>query len=252
MHHAGTAQLNPARVLTNATTTSLALEATEIKLGARLRERKVRRSKARDRVRSKHSSQKLSHRALQVRHRDTAIDAQSFDLKEHRIVRGIGSIATKYTAGRDHPNRRAATLHRMNLDGRRLRAKREAVSRVERVLPPSRRMVFGNIERGEVVEVGFDLATVFDRVAKRDEDVFQTLTQQSDRMTMSGAWTTPGHCDVDTLARRTRSFDETLEILLGLVQRLHESGLVGLDKLTKRRAFFRRNTADQLLGRREG
>src|SRR5215213_3164721 len=56
MHHSGTAQLDPTRVLANSTTTSLALEATEIKLGARLSERKVRRSKARNSVRSKHSS----------------------------------------------------------------------------------------------------------------------------------------------------------------------------------------------------
>ena len=115
MHHAGTAQLDPARVLTDATTTSLALEATEIKLGARLRKRKVGWAKARDRVRPEHSPQKLSHRAFQVRHRDAAVDAQSFDLKEHRIVRGIGSIATKYTSGRDHSDGRAATLHCMNL-----------------------------------------------------------------------------------------------------------------------------------------
>ena len=44
---------------------------------------------------------------LQVRHRDAAIDTQSFDLEKHRIVRGIGSIATKYATGRDHSDRHA-------------------------------------------------------------------------------------------------------------------------------------------------
>jgi len=46
MHHAGAAQLNPAGVFTYATAGSITLEATEIKLCTRLRERKVRRAKA--------------------------------------------------------------------------------------------------------------------------------------------------------------------------------------------------------------
>ena len=59
----------------------------------------------------------------------------------------------------------------MNLDGRCLGAKREAVGRVER----AGRVVFGNVERVEVVEVRFDLAAVFDRVSKRYKDIFQTF-----------------------------------------------------------------------------
>src|ERR1041385_6344767 len=150
-------------------------------------------------------------------HRDTTIDAQSFNLEEHRIVRGIRSVAPKHATGRDHPDRHATTLHRVNLHGRSLRTKRETLSRVERVLPRARRVVLGNIERVEVVEIRFDLAVVFDRVTKRDEDVFQTLAQQSDRMTMAGAWATSRHRDVDTLARRSCRFDVTCQTKLDLI-----------------------------------
>jgi hypothetical protein len=70
-----------------------------------------------------------------MRHRDAAIDTQTFNLKEHRIVRRIGSVAAKHSAGCDHAHRHATTLHRVNLHGRSLRTKREAVGCVERVLP---------------------------------------------------------------------------------------------------------------------
>src|SRR5262249_55271551 len=122
MHHPRTAQLDPARVFTNATTRAFAFEATEIELRARLSERKVRRPEARDRVRPEHSSQKLRDRTFQMRHRDAAVNAQSFNLEEHRIVRRIRRVAPKHTAGCDHPNRHATTLHRVNLHGGSLRA----------------------------------------------------------------------------------------------------------------------------------
>ena len=48
-------------------------------------------------------------------------------------------------------------------------------------------MVLRNVERIEVVEVGFDLATVFDCITESDEDIFETLTQQRDRMAMAGS-----------------------------------------------------------------
>src|SRR5690242_7146923 len=127
MNHSRAAELDPAGVLADATPGAFALEATEIKLRARLGEGKVRRAKTRDRVGAKHAAQKLRHCSLQMRHRDAAIHAESLDLVEHRIVRRVGRVATKNTSGRDHANRHAATLHRMNLHGGCLRTKREAV-----------------------------------------------------------------------------------------------------------------------------
>src|SRR6185503_15440328 len=67
-----------------------------------------------------------------------------------------------------------------------------------------------------------------------------------------GAWATSRHRDVDTLARRSCRFDVSFQVLLGLVQRLHQSGFSGLDELTESSTSFRRDTADQLLGGCEG
>src|ERR1051325_1243916 len=118
MHHPGTTQFDPAGILADATTAAPAFEATEIKLRTRLREWEIRRPKTRHRVSAKHAPQKLRDRSLQVRHRDAAVDTETLDLKEHRVVRRIGSIATKHAPRRDHAHRNTATLHRVNLDGR--------------------------------------------------------------------------------------------------------------------------------------
>src|SRR5215217_4862044 len=140
-------------------------------------------------------------------HRYAAIDTKTFHLEEHRIVSGIGSITPKHTARRNHPDRHATTLHRVNLDSRGLGAKRETVSGVERVLRRAGRMVGRNIERIEVVEVSLYLAVVFDGVPQCHKDVFQSFAQESDRMAMSGAWAPARQCDVDTFAGRALVLD---------------------------------------------
>src|ERR1041385_2781031 len=157
MHHPGTTQFDPAGILADATTAALAFEATEIKLRTRLREREIRRPKTRHRVSAEYAPQKLGDCSFQVRHRDAAIPTEPLDLEEHRVVRRIRSIATKHTPRRDHAHRNTPTLHCVNLDGRSLRTKREPVSGVKRVLLGARRMVIRNIERVEIVEVGFNL-----------------------------------------------------------------------------------------------
>jgi hypothetical protein len=68
-------------------------------------------------------------------------------------------------------------------------------------------MVLGNIERVEVVEVSFDLAIVFDGITESDEDVFQTLAQQGDRMAMTGTRTPAWLRNIDAFAGGARSFD---------------------------------------------
>ena len=108
-----------------------------------------------------------------------------FDLKEHWVVCRVRRVATKDPARRNHAHRRATALHRVNLHRRCLRAQSESFSRVEGVLRIARRMALGNIQRVEVVEVCFDLSIIFDDVAERNEDVFDPLAHQSDRMQMS-------------------------------------------------------------------
>src|SRR5438105_1954990 len=102
----------------DATARTTATEATVIDFSARLSERKVGRAKARLRLWAEQAMDEFSQRAFQMRHRDSSINAQALDLKEHRIVGWIGRVATKDSAGRDHSHRCTATLHRMNLHGR--------------------------------------------------------------------------------------------------------------------------------------
>src|SRR6266404_5948913 len=145
MHHAGTAQLDPSRAFANAAAFAATVKATVIDFGARFREWKVRRSKTSSRFRPEQAMHKLSQRALQMSHGDSAIHAESFNLKEHRIVRGIGRVAPKDSSGRDHSYRSAASLHRMNLHSRSLRTQGKPVSGVEGVLRIAGRVPFRNI-----------------------------------------------------------------------------------------------------------
>src|SRR6185369_5256298 len=145
MHHAATTQLDPTGVFADATAAALAFEATEIKLSTRFGEREIRWSKTRDRVGAKHLPEQFTDRAFQVRHRDAAVDTQSFDLKEHRIVRRIRSVASKYSSRCNHSNRNAAALHCVYLHGRGLRTKRKAIDRVERISLSARGMVLRNV-----------------------------------------------------------------------------------------------------------
>src|SRR6185369_5863996 len=148
-------------------------------------------------------------------------------------------------------NRDPASLHRMYLHRGRLRTKRESVSGVERVLPRARRVVQRNIQRIEVIEIRFDLAIVFNRISESDENVFQTLTQQSDRMPMPRARTTAGLRHVDTFARRALLIYVILETLGGVVERFDQRRFGRLHQLTERRTFLGGNATDQLFGGRE-
>src|SRR5947207_8305012 len=95
-------------------------------------------------------------------HRDAAIDAQAFDLIEHGVVRWVRRIATKHAAWRNHAHRSATPLHRVNLYRGGLRAQGESIRCIKSVLRSPRRMSWRDIECVKVVEVGFDLAIVFD------------------------------------------------------------------------------------------
>src|ERR1043165_9521082 len=115
MHHAGATQLDPAGVFANSAPAALALKATEIKLSTRLCKRKVRWAKPCYLLRPEHPAKKLSYCSLQMRHGNAAIDAQTFNLKKHRIVRRIGSISSENTTRRNHSHRHTTTLHCVDL-----------------------------------------------------------------------------------------------------------------------------------------
>ena len=99
MNHSRATQLYPTGILTNPAPGPFAFETTEIKLRARLREWKVRRTKACDRVSPEHAAQELRDGTLQVSHRNATVDTQSFNLEEHRIVSRVGVSRLKTRPG---------------------------------------------------------------------------------------------------------------------------------------------------------
>src|SRR5260370_40434611 len=210
MDHARAAQFDPAGPLTDTTARAAAIEATVINFSARLSERKIGRSKAGPGFRAEQAMNELRQSTFQMRHRNSASVAESFDLIEHRIMGRVGRVAAKDSARRNHAHGRAAPLHRVNLHRRSLRTQRESVRRVERVLRIARRMTFRDVERVEIIKVGFDLAIVFDGIAERNEDVFDALPHQSDRMQVSRTRATTRNGNVETSTCSTYGFNETL------------------------------------------
>src|ERR1041385_6678413 len=108
-------------------------------------------------------------------------------------------------------------------------------------------MVFRNVERGEVIEIRLDLAVVFNHVAERDEDVFETFAQQRDRMPVTETRPSSRQSDVETLARRAFVLNVVFETLLRLVQRLDERRFGRLHELSECSTLLGSNAPDQLL-----
>src|ERR1700749_3721278 len=200
VNHAGAAQFYPARALAESAARTVALEAGVVGLHARLCEREVGRAEARARLRAEEAAHELRERALQVAHVYAAVDEQPFDLEEHRVVCRVRRVAAEDPARRDDTQRRLTLLHRVNLHGGRLRAKAQAVRRVEGVLRRARGVQLGEVERGEVVEASLDFRAVFDRVAHRDEDVFDALAQERYRVKVAATLAASGQRHVKALA----------------------------------------------------
>src|SRR5947207_14100194 len=115
MDHARAAQLAPPRRFTNSAARAGTIKAAVIHLGAWLSKRKIGRAKAGFRVGTEEAMHKFGERAFQVGHRDSAVDTETLNLKEHWIVRRIRCVATKDTARSNHSHGCAASLHRVNL-----------------------------------------------------------------------------------------------------------------------------------------
>src|SRR5262249_51704482 len=117
-------------------------------------------------------------------------------------------------------------------------SKREAVGRVKSISQTSGRMVLRNVKSLEVVEIGFDLPIVLDVISERDEDVFESLAQQSDWMTMSSAWAAARQSDVDAFTGCALVFDITLQTKLDFMQQHVQPLFSRLHQLTEARSLF--------------
>src|SRR5262245_53439421 len=251
MHHAGAAQLDPARPLADAAAAAATSKAAVIDLGARLSEWEIGRPETRLRLGAEQAVDKLSQSALQVRHGDSSIHAQSFDLIEHWIVCWVGSVAAENSSRRDHAHRRAAALHRVNLHGGGLRSQRKAFSRVEGVLRITRRVSFRNIQRVKIIEISFDLAVIFDRVPKGNKDVLDALPHQRNRVQMPGTDAATRYRDVDAVAFNAGLLKKISQRFFSLVEGGGNARLDFLHVLAKAGALFGRDPANHFLEGRQ-
>src|SRR6516164_9431610 len=105
-------------------------------------------------------------------------------------------------------------------------------------------MTFGNVQRVKVVEISLDFAIVFDDIAERDEDVFDPLPHQSNRMKMSRPRTSSRNGDVDPFTRRAGGVDHRFQFLFRRIERLGDLRFCLLDNLTKSRPLFWGDSAD--------
>ena len=78
--------------------------------------------------------------------------------------------------------------------------KQESVVEVERVVHGAGRMVRGNVERFEVVEVVLDLGSLHDVEPEMTKERLDSLQRSGDRMETARALPAPGKGDVDPLA----------------------------------------------------
>src|SRR5687767_4437556 len=102
MHHPRTAKLYPARTLTRTAPSvfilpgAMTLKAREVELGRRLGEREVARAETGDGILAEQTPQPFGDCTFQMGHRDPLVDAQAFDLVEHRRVCHIRRVPPKH------------------------------------------------------------------------------------------------------------------------------------------------------------
>src|SRR5439155_752621 len=108
-------------------------------------------------------------------------------------------------------------------------------------------MTFRNIERVEVIEVSLDLAIVFDRIAERNEDVFDPLPHQGDRMQMARARPAPWNGYVEAFAFDAGSLDKDFQDSFFIGDSLSYCLLEFLNVRTSLTAPDRVNTSDKFL-----
>ena len=171
MDHAGAEYFHPARLLAGRAARAAADLALHVHFCRGLGERKERRPEPDLGRRREDAARERRERGLEIDERDTFIDGKALDLLEHRRMRGIERIAAVAPPRRHDPDRRRIVLQRPNLDGRRVRAQQDVATQVEAVLRVERRVVFGKVERVEVVALRF----CFGAHDAREPEVFEDL-----------------------------------------------------------------------------
>ena len=163
---------------------------------------------------------------LEVDEADSFIDRQPLDLREHRRVRGVEEIATVGVAGTQDANRRLELLHGADLHGRCVRPQQNVLAEVERVVQVERGVIGREIERREIVPLGFRFGAERNGESELAEDVFDFFDDERHRMLRAEPLPPCRHGEVDFSVRRARC----LELPTPIVKDALELSLDGVDE----------------------
>src|SRR5712691_5048236 len=140
-------------------------------------------------------------------------------------MRGVEWIAAVTAPGSHDANRGLVVLERTDLDRRSMCAQEDVAAEVEAVLRVERRMIFGKIERVEVVALGLRLRTDGAREPQLAEDVADLVDDLRDNVEPTAPLRTAGHREIDPCQRgaaplqlELSSLDGALEIALQRVR----------------------------------
>ena len=196
MHHAATTNLQPT-----------ALPA-HVHLGRRFGKREERWPEAHLHVFGLEIVlQEVGNHAFQVGEADSLPHPQAFNLVEHRRMGGIGIHAIDAPRRNDADVRHCfqmtvflhMRLHVADLDRRGVRAQHMLLVDIEGVVHGARRMVGGDVQRGEVVKIVFDLRTFRLGITDGMEQRSNALQCARDRMQSADACTAPRQSHIQRL-----------------------------------------------------
>ena len=150
---------------------------------------------------SKNCSAKPGEDALEVREIDVLVEHEALDLVEHWRVRHVG-IASIDRPGRDQTDRHALQLHGADLHRRGVGPEQAPVAEVEGVVHRPRRMVGGDVERLEIVEIVLDLGSLGHAEPGPPEDGLDAQACPRHRMQAADRLAAARERHVDSAARK--------------------------------------------------
>ena len=125
------------------------------------------------------------------------VDYQTFDLMEGRRMGCIYFVRTEYTSRCDHTNRQFPFFHGSRLNRRSLGTKQNAVCDKESILFVTSRMIFRNIQFGEVVICILNFRSFHNFITHTDKNSFYFFQCNGIRMTMTNVCFFCRQCDID-------------------------------------------------------
>ena len=252
VHHAAAEDLHPvlafAELDDGAGTVAL-----DVHLEARLREGEEGRAEAHDdAVDLEEGLAEFFQNPAQIADMRLLVDDKAFDLMEHRRMGGVGILAIGL-AGNDDADRRLLAFHGADLHWRSVGAQHLALAlfirlEEEGIVHLAGRMAFREIQRREVVIVGFDIWTFGDRETHIREDRGDFIDDLADRMNAAaiGRRLADRQADIHRFRLQPGGDGSVLQRILALADEVGDFGLELVDGGAAGLALFRRHAAKRL------